>query len=315
MRCFGCICGVELCDRCVWHLTTSVNLQFSVTIPRSFISRRYACVDQYIGVRADGHADSQFDGRARYWRRPGAGNSDVTVQVTGNAGNVTLTAATGTPNLVTVATTCLGHVDATSPRARSPHRPSQTPAATVLTATAGVVNLTGSWRYAWTNPAATTFAAGTYAGTGHTRPSRRKRYFPIRWTLTTRARATDLQPSRRSSMYLRARRASLRVHRHITAGSRTIYLQVGVGTSPGRCRVADLRVNATVNVVSVTVPTAQVGTGAAQAMTTNSTAANSFWDNFAFCAPPAQLYVAGSIEFRVAPERVRRSCERAGDTG
>ena len=81
---------------------------------------------------------------------------------------------------------------------------------------------------------------------------------------------------------------------NITAGSRTLYLQVGVGTFTGTLQGGGTPgVNATVNVVSVTVPAAQVGTGAAQAMTTNSTAANSFWDNFAFCNPPAQLYVGG----------------------
>ena len=81
---------------------------------------------------------------------------------------------------------------------------------------------------------------------------------------------------------------------NITAGSRTLYLQVGVGTFTGTLQGGGSPgVNATINVVSVTVPAAQVGTGTAQAMTTNSTAANSFWDNFAFCSPPAQLYVGG----------------------
>lgn len=81
---------------------------------------------------------------------------------------------------------------------------------------------------------------------------------------------------------------------NITAGSRTLYLQVGVGTFTGTLQGGGSPgVNTTVNVVSVTVPTAQVGTGTAQAMTTNSTAANSFWDNFTFCSPPAQLYVGG----------------------
>ncbi len=80
----------------------------------------------------------------------------------------------------------------------------------------------------------------------------------------------------------------------IPTGSRTLYLQVGVGSFTGTLQGGgNPGVNFTVNTVSVTVPAAQVGTGSAQAMTTNSTAANSFWDNFTFCSPPAQLYVGG----------------------
>jgi len=80
----------------------------------------------------------------------------------------------------------------------------------------------------------------------------------------------------------------------ISAGSRTIYLQVGVGSFTGTLSGGGSPgVNATTNIVSVTVPAGQVGTGASQAMTTNSTAATSFWDNFTFCSPPAQLYVGG----------------------
>jgi hypothetical protein len=76
---------------------------------------------------------------------------------------------------------------------------------------------------------------------------------------------------------------------------RTIYLQVGVGAFTGGSYNAggSPAVNGTINVVSVTVPTAQVGNGAAQAMTTNSTASISYLDNFAFCNLPGQLYVGG----------------------
>lgn len=81
---------------------------------------------------------------------------------------------------------------------------------------------------------------------------------------------------------------------NITAGTRTLYLQVGVGTFTGTLQGGGSPgVNSTVNTVSVHVPAAEVGTGTVQPMTTNSTAANSFWDNFTFCTPPAQLYVGG----------------------
>jgi hypothetical protein len=78
------------------------------------------------------------------------------------------------------------------------------------------------------------------------------------------------------------------------ANPRVIYLQVGVGSFNGLYGNGGTPANnATVNVVSVTVPAAQVGRGTAQTMTTNSTASNSFYDNFAFCNAPAQLYVGG----------------------
>ncbi len=73
-----------------------------------------------------------------------------------------------------------------------------------------------------------------------------------------------------------------------------IYLQVGVGSFNGIYSSGGSPANnATVNVVSVTVPAAQVGNGAAQTMTTNSTASRSYYDNYVFCNAPAQLYVGG----------------------
>ena len=71
----------------------------------------------------------------------------------------------------------------------------------------------------------------------------------------------------------------------IGAAPRAVYLQVGVGTANAN--------NATVNTVSVTVPVLAVGNGVAQAMTSDSTQATSFFDGFAVCTPPAQVYVGG----------------------
>jgi hypothetical protein len=73
----------------------------------------------------------------------------------------------------------------------------------------------------------------------------------------------------------------------VTPGARTIYLQVGVGTKDAA--------NAAVNVVSVSVPATALGSGTAQAMTSDSTAANSFYDNYAVCNPPQQVYVGGYL--------------------
>jgi hypothetical protein len=82
---------------------------------------------------------------------------------------------------------------------------------------------------------------------------------------------------------------------NITAANpRVLYLQVGVGSFNGIYSSGGTpAANATVNVVSVTVPAAQVGSGTAQAMTTDSTASRSFYDNFLFCNAPTQLYVGG----------------------
>jgi hypothetical protein len=78
------------------------------------------------------------------------------------------------------------------------------------------------------------------------------------------------------------------------ANPRMIYLQVGVGSFSGIYNSGGTPANnSTVNVVSVSVPAAQVGNGTAQAMTTNSTASISFYDNYVFCNAPAQLYVGG----------------------
>lgn len=75
---------------------------------------------------------------------------------------------------------------------------------------------------------------------------------------------------------------------NLTAASRRVYLQVGVGAFQANV--------ATVNTVSVTVPAGQLGSGVAQPMTSNSTQANSPFDNFVVCAPPAQVYVGASYQ-------------------
>lgn len=84
----------------------------------------------------------------------------------------------------------------------------------------------------------------------------------------------------------------------ITAGTRALFLQVGVGTMAGGSFNAGgvPGNNSTVNSVSVTVPGAQLGSAVAQPMTTDSPVTASPWDNFAFCTAPAttgQVYVGG----------------------
>jgi hypothetical protein len=81
-----------------------------------------------------------------------------------------------------------------------------------------------------------------------------------------------------------------------------IYLQVGVGTftpagstytGANGTTVGTPAANPTINKVTATLTTAVVGNGAAQPMTTDSTATNSFYDNFVFCSVPSQLYIGG----------------------
>jgi hypothetical protein len=79
------------------------------------------------------------------------------------------------------------------------------------------------------------------------------------------------------------------------ANPKAIYLQVGAGTFTGGNYNAGGTPgnNTTINTVSVTVPAAQVGGGTAQTMTTNSAAANSFYDGYVFCNTPGELYIGG----------------------
>lgn len=72
----------------------------------------------------------------------------------------------------------------------------------------------------------------------------------------------------------------------LTAGTKQLFLMVGVGTANAN--------NTTINTVSVTVPAANLGSGTALAMSSNSTQSASPYDNYAVCNPPAQVYVGGS---------------------
>jgi hypothetical protein len=80
----------------------------------------------------------------------------------------------------------------------------------------------------------------------------------------------------------------------VSPGPKTVYLQVGTGSYSGLYNSGGTPLNnATVNVVSVTVPATAVGRGTAQPMTSNSATASSFYDNYVVCNPPAQVYIGG----------------------
>lgn len=74
----------------------------------------------------------------------------------------------------------------------------------------------------------------------------------------------------------------------------TVYLQVGVGSFTGDyINGGQPETNTTINTVSVSPASSVIGNGAAQTMTTNSTAAQSYWDGYTFCNVPGQLYIGG----------------------
>jgi hypothetical protein len=78
------------------------------------------------------------------------------------------------------------------------------------------------------------------------------------------------------------------------AAPKTVYLQVGVGSFTGQYDSGGTPANnTTVNKVSVSIGANVLGNGTAQTMTTDSTQANSFYDGYAFCNVPAQLYIGG----------------------
>ena len=79
----------------------------------------------------------------------------------------------------------------------------------------------------------------------------------------------------------------------VTPGARTVYLAVGNATAN-----AD---NATINLVTTTLLAADVGSGVAQVMTSNSTQANSPFDGFTVCVPGSgQVYIGGFFRLPAA---------------
>lgn len=79
-----------------------------------------------------------------------------------------------------------------------------------------------------------------------------------------------------------------------TSTQAQIYLRVGDGAFNGTYIGGGTpAASATITRVSVSVPAAAVGNGSAQAMTTNATQGTSFYDGYAFCNLPAQLYIGG----------------------
>lgn len=80
----------------------------------------------------------------------------------------------------------------------------------------------------------------------------------------------------------------------INPGTRLIYLRVGDGAFNGIYTSGGSPANnSTVNLVSVSVPAAAIGNGVDQAMTSNATQTTSYYDGYAFCNVPSQIYIGG----------------------
>jgi hypothetical protein len=78
------------------------------------------------------------------------------------------------------------------------------------------------------------------------------------------------------------------------ASPKSVYLQIGVGSFNGQYNSGGTPLNnTTVNKVTVAVAANVLGNGTAQAMTTDSTQSQSFYDGYAFCNVPQQLYIGG----------------------
>jgi hypothetical protein len=79
------------------------------------------------------------------------------------------------------------------------------------------------------------------------------------------------------------------------ASPMTVFLQVGVGTftNPPYIDGGQPANNTTINTVSASIAASVAGTGTAQTMTSNSTQATSYWDNYSYCNVPGQIYIGG----------------------
>jgi hypothetical protein len=149
------------------NISTAVNLNFNVVIPR-FIFLRVgdaapAAVNTLVfsptvDQMANSTAVSATGGDV------GAGNSEVTITARGNAGNMSLGASNlleltsggnTIPSSTLTGTNTVGSIAV----------PAFNGAVALTAGGNGVFNQTGNWRYEWTNPAATVYAAGTYVGT------------------------------------------------------------------------------------------------------------------------------------------------------
>ncbi len=147
-------------------ITTPVNLNFSVAVPRFVFLRVGSAVPATVNTLVYAPTPTEIVNNTGVLATGGdIAPSDVTVQVVGNGGgSVTLTAVTGAPNLVSGGNNMpWSTLTATNPTGTVAAPPFNV-GNSVVPAASGVVNQTGSWRYTWNN-GATIYPSGTYTGT------------------------------------------------------------------------------------------------------------------------------------------------------
>jgi hypothetical protein len=149
------------------NISTGVNLNFNVVIPRFIFLRVGDAAPASVNTLTFAPTVDQMENSTAISATggdTGPGNSDVTITARGNGGNMTLAASN-----LTQLTSGGNNIPATTLTGTNPTGSITVPAfngSVALTAGGnGVFNQTGSWRYQWTNPAATVYPAGTYVGT------------------------------------------------------------------------------------------------------------------------------------------------------
>lgn len=81
---------------------------------------------------------------------------------------------------------------------------------------------------------------------------------------------------------------------NIGSGTRMVYLRVGDGAFTGLYNSGGIPGNSsTVNLASVTVPAASIGNNVPLVFTSNATQPLSYYDNYAFCNLPNEVYIGG----------------------
>ena len=145
-------------------LSATADLTFNVVIPRFIFLRVGSAVPATVNTLVFAPTVAEMENSTPILGTGGdATASDVTITARGNAGNMTLAASNPT-NLVSGG----NNIPITTLTGTNQTGSIGVPAfggSVALTAVSGVFNQTGTWRYSWTNPAATVYAAGTYVAT------------------------------------------------------------------------------------------------------------------------------------------------------
>jgi hypothetical protein len=146
-------------------LSATADLTFNVVIPRFIFLRVGSAVPATVNTLVFAPTVDEMANSTPILGTGGdATASDVTIVARGNAGNMTLAASNPT-NLVSggnnIPVTTLTGTNQTG----SIGVPAFGGSVALTAGGNGVFNQSGTWRYSWTNPAATVYPAGTYVAT------------------------------------------------------------------------------------------------------------------------------------------------------